>query len=319
MYDEQSRWSKLRVLDGGFGTELENSGFSLKANLQFFTVFQFRMILYGVQGQSLMILTWWSTFTKGMIRFILAGARVILTNSYHANIRRMMENLQISKNDATRILAKSVELAIKAVNESGTSEVEVIGSVGPYATTLSDCSEYNGHYVDEVSETVLVDHYIEQTAPLLQAGLKMFAFETIPAVVEVKAVLVALDKLNADMKCWISLACQDGENTTHNDSFKSAANIALAHPKVVGIGINCTHPSYVVDLLKSIDGCLNGKIAVVYPNSGSWNSTASSAVTKETVREWKNLGVRLIGGCCGVTPEMIGILAEYVHQLETGV
>lgn len=308
---DNAKWTKLRVLDGGFGSELEASGFPLTGD----PLWSARAL---IERPDLVV--------DVHKRFILAGSDVILTNSYHANIARLMLDQKMTKEDAVDIVKRSVDLANKAVMECENDHqcaIEVVGSVGSYATALSDCSEYNGHYVDEIDESVLVEHYIEQSHPLLQKGLTFLAYETIPALLEVKAILNALDRLEADFECWISLSCKDGEHTNHGDIFKDAAKIALSHPKVRGIGINCTPAMYIGELLKSIQPFLKEKPAIVYPNSGeaydketrSWIEQKNLFITREQVNSWQKLGVKLVGGCCRVNPTMISTLVKYVNEL----
>uniref|UniRef100_A0A914S8G4 Hcy-binding domain-containing protein n=1 Tax=Parascaris equorum TaxID=6256 RepID=A0A914S8G4_PAREQ len=77
---------------------------------------------------------------------------------------------------------------------------------------------------------VIVQHHVVQARPLLNAGLEMLAFETVPAEKEGIAILKALDLLPAR--------------------------------------INCTPPKYISSLLRSANSNCNGKPFVVYPNSG---------------------------------------------------
>lgn len=51
-------------------------------------------------------------------------------------------------------------------------------------------------------------HHVDQALPLIEAGLKILAFETVPAYQEILAILEALDQLPADVRCWISVACK---------------------------------------------------------------------------------------------------------------
>lgn len=307
-----TEWNHLRVLDGGFGTGLDDFGFCLAADP-----------LWSAAA----LIDRPDLVVEVHKQFIQAGCDVILTNSYHANIKRMISGRGMTKDEAVNVVKKSVELALQAVSESQGSckrPVEIIGSVGSYSTALCDCSEYNGHYVDEVEQRVIAEHHIEQSLPLLDAGLKTLAYETIPAVQEVQAVLVALDELPGDFKCYISLTCKDQEHTAHSDSFMEAAKLALNHPKVFGIGINCTSPAFIAPLLSKIQGFLGDKVAIVYPNSGeiyeadskSWSGSAEWSFTEAQIKEWKNLGVKLVGGCCRVNSKMIRSIAEKVNKLK---
>ncbi|VDD88046.1 unnamed protein product [Enterobius vermicularis] len=386
---DDRRWSQLRVLDGGFGTELEASGFHINGNPLWSAnaLFQRPDLVVDIHKRQEMVFLSFD-----------------FVSSFHIKFR------------------KSVDLAYQAAYECKLNygkSAEIIGSVGSYATALSDASEYNGHYVDEVEKSVIVQHYVEQSSPLLEKGLRFLAYESVPAVAEVGAILSALDSLNPDVKCWISLTCKfynmqhsrilsilvimqpaakeewerqvycgiasstalknfrkdidvrlmcgnspvelfyrpekqscrctsipplltsspspstyiyllgevprilDGEHTSHNDKVEEAAKVALSHSKVLAVGINCTSPLHISSLLKKIQPHLLTKFAVVYPNSGeeynssdnSWTAQNEEWITETNIRQWHQLGVKLVGGCCRVTPAMINTIARCVHQL----
>jgi homocysteine S-methyltransferase len=68
------------------------------------------------------------------------------------------------------------------------------------------------------------------------------------------------------------------------------------------------------------DAC-GGKRIVVYPNSGevyhaaskTWSGTSDLSFFRLMVREWLELGADIIGGCCRLGPETIGIIAQEIH------
>ncbi len=95
-------FTRLRVLDGGFGSELENAGFDInvcRSTIAFSPLLcTFRQMRYGVLEQSPTILHLCTKSTpseknKGvrvLLRFLNAGAEVILTNTYNANLEVIM-------------------------------------------------------------------------------------------------------------------------------------------------------------------------------------------------------------------------------------
>lgn len=54
----------------------------------------------------------------------------------------------------------------------------------------------------------MVEHHVQQTVPLLQAGLKLIAYETVPSCKEALAILKAADVIHFPYKFWISFSCQ---------------------------------------------------------------------------------------------------------------
>ncbi|VDK30611.1 unnamed protein product [Gongylonema pulchrum] len=217
-------------------------------------------------------------------------------------------------------------MARQAVEECSVQrKVDVVGSVGPYGVTLFDGSEYNGHYVDKISEKIMVEYHVQQTVPLLKAGLNLIAYETVPSRKEALAILKAADSISYSYKFWISFSCQDGKRTNHNESFAETVRTISHHPKIYGIGINCTSPDYVTPLLQCSRTFANALPFIVYPNSGEayktdekrWKATECIFPSLEQLTEWKSLGVKVIGGCCRVTPEVIGKISAIVAKLNS--
>ncbi|VDP12281.1 unnamed protein product [Onchocerca flexuosa] len=306
---------KIQVLDGGFGTELQTAG-------------------YNIQNNSL-----WSAaalFDKPELifqihkRFIEAGSDIILTNTYQACISTMMNSRGMTKAAAESSLKKLVSLAEQAVEEhSGQKKVKIAGSVGPYGVFLNNGSEYNGNYVDELEEQVMVDYHMQQTIPLLQAGLKVIAYETVPSCIEAMAILKAADAIDHSYNFWISFSCKDNEQTCHNESFYKCIEKISYHPKILGIGINCTSPNYITPLLQSASTSVSSLPFIVYPNSGEiyesdtkkWRNGKCTFPNIEQLMEWKDLGVKVVGGCCRVGAEKIkelSILSQYGNKSYRG-
>ncbi len=104
-------------------------------------------------------------------------------------------------------------MAREAISNSHRA-VKLVASIGPYATYLRDGSEYTGAYTKEpdFDAQTIVDYYIEQTKPLVAAGVKSIAFETVPSLVEVQCLKEVAGQLPDDVEvAWISVACKVGE------------------------------------------------------------------------------------------------------------
>ncbi|VDN59059.1 unnamed protein product [Dracunculus medinensis] len=225
----------------------------------------------------------------------------------------------------TFVFMKSVGLARRAVRECSSSRpIQIIGAIGSYATILFDGSEYNGHYIDTIDEKTVVDYFLQQSKPLLQADLKILAFETIPAFKEALCILQALDRMPDDIKCWISFSCKNGQLVNHGENFAECVKKIIVHPKLIAIGVNCTKPSFITSLLNSAQKYLGEKFFVVYPNSGEkydaktkrWLPPEDEDIDfDKMIPEWKTLGAKLIGGCCRMKPEDIRKISAVIAFL----
>jgi homocysteine S-methyltransferase len=84
---------------------------------------------------------------------------------------------------------------------------------------------------------------------------------------------------------------------------------------VVAIGVNCTAPDHVENLLRVAAGATT-KPLVAYPNSGesyeaaskTWRGSASRERWDELGLRWYAAGARLIGGCCRTGPDEVRAL-----------
>jgi len=300
------------VLDGGFGSLLEELG-------------------YNVNKHEL-----WSgganldrpeLVSKSHKMFIDAGADIILTNTYHACIQKMQEARDFTLEEAENVVLRAVNLAKEAISMSS-RHVYLFGSIGPYATYLRDASEYSGSYISKpgFEERMIVDYYLKQCRPLLASGIRCLVFETIPSLKEVECVGMVLEQLDEDVQAIISVTCQDGSHTRKGDSFRDVVRLANQFEKVIAIGVNCTSPLHITELLQNAKdemGPNNKKPFVVYPNSGEVYNPETRKFEGDTqidliadlIPIWYESGARIFGGCCRVMPEHIKQIADSCHKL----
>jgi homocysteine S-methyltransferase len=140
----------------------------------------------------------------------------------------------------------------------------------------------------------------------------VLAVETIPSRAEVEAIVTELDALDAP--AWISITAT-GESTRAGEPAAEAFALAAAGRSVGAVGVNCTHPDDVTDLL-TLAAEVTDKPLIAYPNSGEdWDATGRRwrgrpDFAAEDVDAWIGLGARLVGGCCRVTPRQISAIAS---------
>ena len=86
---------------------------------------------------------------------------------------------------------------------------------------------------------------------------------------------------------------------------------------MAAVGINCTPPRLIPDLIRAISAVTDTPI-VVYPNSGEsydavarrWRGESAPAEFGTFSREWRKLGAALIGGCCRTTPAHVRQISD---------
>ena len=276
-------------LDGGLSTALENNGNKLTTSLW--------------TGE--LIRTNPAQIMKAHLDFINAGAQIIITSSYQLSYTGCGAR-GWSEAETNQALIATTALAKKAVTESG-KNVKVAASVGPYGAALADGSEYKGNY--GVSKSVLKDFHARRLELLITTSPDLLALETMPDTVEVEVLLELLS--DCPIPFWVSYSCKAGNQTSAGQSFAQAVAIAQ---DAIAVGINCTAPELITDLLRSAN---SKKPYVVYPNSGriwdavkkEWTGSEGVGFDEKLVSEWKAAGAQYIGGCCGIGPTEIEQLA----------
>lgn len=188
--------------------------------------------------------------------------------------------------------------------------------LGPYGATLHDGSEYHGNYGRD--ENALTDFHRPRIVALLGADPDLLACETLPSLVEARAILHVLRE-NPSARAWVTFTCRDGTSTSAGDAIIACAQTLDAEPQVVAMGINCVNPVLVTPLVRTMASATDKPI-VVYPNSGEvWNATArcwEGTATRFTayLAEWIDAGASWIGGCCRTTPEDIQVVRAAVDS-----
>ena len=244
-----------------------------------------------------------------------SGATVGISASYQAS-RSGFARQGLDASDADRLLALSVALLREARDAAlGDHPMLVAASVGPYGATLHDGSEYRGRY--GVPHDRLVDFHVERLRALIDAGPDLLAIETVPDVDEAWALVAALDEVRSDIPAWLSFSCADGATTCAGQPIEDAVAVVASTSRIAAIGVNCTKPEHVGDLVQRIRAASPSLPVVVYPNAGRvWDGEASvwlgdgtDLLPDTAVRSWFDAGAALVGGCCGLGPAAVERIA----------
>lgn len=300
----------LMVLDGALGTELAQRGFDTNDDLWAAkALFANPEIIKAVHRD-----------------YYEAGADISNSASYQATVEGFQKK-GFTHDEAAVLIRLSVELTQQARDEFWEAQpVSVKNSrprplaaaaVGPYGAYLADGSEYTGAY--KLGRAELLDFHAERLAILASAEPDLMACETLPLLVEAEAIVQALRDCS-QIPAWITFSCKDALHTCGGDLLRDCARFLDKESNVIAIGINCTAPQYVADLIREVRKGTQ-KNVVVYPNTGevydavtkTWHGAAKAY--SEYVRNWYEAGARLIGGCCRTNPEHIRGIAELRQSL----
>jgi homocysteine S-methyltransferase len=292
------------VLDGGLATQLEAQGADLSDAL-----WSARLLVEDP-----------TAIVDAHLAYYRAGARVATTASYQATFEGFARR-GIGRDEAQRLLRRSVELAAEARDQvvpeaPGGPRRFVAASIGPYGAMLADGSEYRGRYGLTVAQ--LADFHRDRLGVLASTDADVLAIETIPEVEEAAA-LAELLVQTPGAAAWVSFSCADGQRIRSGATIEEAVDAVSGNPSVLAVGVNCTRPAHVPELIERIAAVTTLPV-VVYPNSGeawdaagrTWTGTAGADVDGDAARAWLARGARLVGGCCRVAPAQIASIAAAV-------
>ena len=186
-------------------------------------------------------------------------------------------------------------------------------SIGPFGAALGDGSEYHGRY-DATWADVRTFHRARFEV-LADTEADLFAIETMPTVAEAEIVLDELAHATSS-KAWLSMTCVDERVTCGGDAIDAAAALADAADQVAAFGVNCTDPTFVTGLLRR-SATATSLPLLAYPNHGrAWDAAHKCWVGEagdqlaDRAAEWRSVGARLLGGCCGVGADGVARLVD---------
>ena len=238
--------------------------------------------------------------------FVQAGSDIILTCTFGGNRTRLGHaNLAERITDVNRI---AVELA-KQVTAG--KNVLVAGSIGPTGEMMQPFGTLGEDQAFEI--------YAEQAKILLEAGVDLLVIETQFDLSEAQAAVRAVRSLNSDIALVCSFSYDRGVRTMMGVKPAQMAEI-FNDMDVDALGVNCG---------KSLEDNLNvlttlkentNKPIWFKPNAGLPTSNEDGTTTYDVTPEmmanqvpaWIDAGARLIGGCCGTSPEHLAAIAEKV-------
>jgi len=235
-------------------------------------------------------------------RFVEAGSDLLLTCTFGATAPRLADGPLAGR--ATEVNARAVELAREAAGDDRL----VAGSLGPTGQLV----EPYGLLTRETA----VDAYAEQARALAGAGADLLVLETFFALEEA---LWAVEGARSatDLPIVASFSFDQGTHTMMGLSPTDVVS-AVAPLGVAALGANCGRSLEDTDAI--VTEFLAAAPAVplwVKPNAGVPRIVGDTVVYEadpemlaEHVRAYVERGARIVGGCCGSTPEHIAAIAR---------
>lgn len=232
-------------------------------------------------------------------RYIAAGARLIETNSFGANALRLAEHGLTPRVRAINLAAARLARAC-ADAAQGDEAVWVAGSVGPLGAGLQPLGPLGTAEAGAA--------YGAQIAALAEGGVDLILIETQRDLAEARLALEAARR-HAALPVVVLLTFGEDGLTPAGQDPATVARILLADGADL-VGANCsTGPAQMLPVVARMADAAGGIVAAM-PNAGlpsvvdgRYVYAASPAYMAEAIVDMVAAGARLVGGCCGTTPE----------------
>jgi homocysteine S-methyltransferase len=223
-----------------------------------------------------------------------AGSDFVETNTFQAN-RLRMGDLPV---DIHALNLAGARLAREAAGETGI----VLGAVGPNGKPMEP--------IGAVTEAQVKASVREQVLALVEGGVDGFILETFTDLCELRAAVEAIREVS-DLPVLASKAyIEDGEMLA--EGLPGRCSKAMSEMGVAAVGANCiVGPQRMLDLVRQIAETTDLPI-LAFPTPGLPQlvkgqvtyDTSPDYFAKATARLVEE-GARIVGGCCGTTPEHI--------------
>ncbi|MEE8537066.1 MAG: homocysteine S-methyltransferase family protein, partial [Acidobacteriota bacterium] len=275
------------VLDGAMGSELLRRGISTHLPLWSAQALVDRPDVVGAIHED----------------HLSAGAEVITSNTFRTN-PRTLENCGLGERQQ-ELTALAVNLAREAIQRASAGERALVaGSMAP----VEDC-----YRPDLVPPDADLEREHTQLAQSLEAaGSDLILVETMNTLREARAALKAAS--DTDLPVWVSFVVGEDLRLLSGEDLARAAR-TVVDEGARAVLVNCAAVPVVGQALKKLRASVDLPCGL-YPNHGTvdpqdgWKSNVLVPDWfRDQVLGWFRDGARLVGGCCGTTPDHVRVIA----------
>ena len=313
------------LLDGGTGSELQRRGVE---------------VLHG-SGETRGLAAWSALANieaADVVRqvhtdYLRVGADAIISNSFWTGPTRMAS---VGLADDWERYARAAGENAVAARDAANPDAYVFGGIAPPAISAGAGQQTRSDVVT-LGATAFRKEYGDQARALASCGVDAILAEYVGWIDEAVAAASACSK--TDLPVFLGIRhIQEDVTMQYGERLEDLA-AALRDSPVAGIMLMCSTPERITAglrrLINAYDGPVGGypnigymPLAPVDPDkptmtnqlpskSGDFLQTADYYPTRlaEFAREWKEMGARIIGGCCATGPEHVMAMAPVVKQL----
>ena len=238
--------------------------------------------------------------------YLDAGAQILLTNTFGGTrfrlaLHKAQERVEELNIGAVKLLQK--------VAQTASRPVLVAGNIGPTGQVLLPYGEMS---YDEAREA-----FAEQAAALIGAGVDLIWIETMADLEEVRAAIEGIRQISQDIPIMATMTFDTRGRTMMGVTPEKAVTTMVSFG-ASAVGGNCGNgPDEILGVIEKMHTTLPEAILVAKSNAGVPTLVggrpvygASPADIADSAVKVYNAGARIIGACCGSTPDHIKAIAQ---------
>ena len=242
--------------------------------------------------------------------YVKAGAEIIETNSFGANRLKLVQH---GLETQVREINRAAATLAREVADEASKPVLVAGAVGPLGVRIEP---YGPTSLDEARA-----HFREQLEGLREGGVDVFLFETFGDLHEIEQAIRAARDLDPKIPIVAQMTIGADGLTPYGSTPEDVARSLDIWGADV-IGLNCSvGPQIILEAIEKMAPHTKKKLSA-QPNAGMPRDIggrsmymASPEYMATYARHLVQAGARIVGGCCGTTPDHIRAIAEGVRPL----
>jgi len=236
-----------------------------------------------------------------------AGAEVLETNTFGAS------RIKLAQYGLQTQVAEINRAAAKIAREVAEDDLLVAGAVGPLGIRLEP---FGPTSVDEARAA-----FREQLQALKDGGCDLFILETFADVHEIEQAILAAHEVDSTIPVIAQMTIGSDCHTPYGVTVEDLAQSLDAFGADV-IGLNCSvGPQIILDAIEKMSPVSRRKLSA-QPNAGMPRDVsgrsmymASPEYMATYAHHLVQAGAKIVGGCCGTTPEHIAAMVEGVRPL----
>jgi methionine synthase I (cobalamin-dependent)/5,10-methylenetetrahydrofolate reductase len=240
--------------------------------------------------------------------YIDAGADFVESNTYGANAFKLARFGLADRAD------QIIQTAVKLARQAAGDRAMIAGSMGPLGIDLPQ--------VPDSLRDSAYEAFAGQGKSLHSAGVDFILLETFSSTDELRLAIEAISNVS-DKPIVVQMTCQARLETRFGTPIEQAIAAIESHSSVVAVGLNCAiGPSDMLEAVRKIR-TVTQKPLCAQPNAGLPRQVEGRMLymcTPEYMAEYAKrffeAGVKIIGGCCGTTPDHIRQIARTIRPLD---